>query len=417
MAQNDIVIGIRMDMINAQRALKKFQKNVKTAGLKTKKYATAVNEVAKGQQKMVEQTTRLKKAMGQSPFKGWALSVMFAGMALKRMFDTIWKSSTKTFQEVMHSVEGSVTGFDILNGSIAYLGFTAGQALEPIAEFIAPIIDKITEWIGDNEELFRGIVVALGAGGVVLTAIGMTTLALTGLGDMIILMGPAWTKMIGILLANPIAAAIGIAALAAMWVIWQADLGDIKDGIQVWLDDIGALFGDLSENSKTAFGGLMDFINGTIEGDLEKQEKGFGEFFEGVAMNFVDVWGTAVTNIMNGFIWLWNVWADLAGGALKMALSWAERFIKALNKIPGVNISTGFIDDLKEVIDAGVLKSKVDFVSYQDVKAQYIDRKENLDRAKQAVVYADKIEIAVARGEDPLDVLNRLLGEVAANAN
>jgi len=74
-------------------------------------------------------------------FQGWALSVMFAGMAMQRAFNAIWQSGSKTFNDIMHSVEGTVTGFDNLNNSITYLQFVAGQALEPLADALVPIID------------------------------------------------------------------------------------------------------------------------------------------------------------------------------------------------------------------------------------------------------------------------------------
>ena len=86
----------------------------------------------------------LNSAMGknQKQFAGWAMSLMFAGMALKRMFDTVWKSSTKTFNEISHSVEGTTTGFDMLQGSMKFLQYMVGDALQPVADALVPWIDK-----------------------------------------------------------------------------------------------------------------------------------------------------------------------------------------------------------------------------------------------------------------------------------
>ena len=101
-----------------------------------------------------------------------ALGIMFFGMAIMRATSSIWKSSTKLFQEIMHSTEGTVTGFDMLNDSLAYLGFTAGQALEPLAAELMPIVDTITQWIGDNKELFRGLVKWAAIFGTILFVVG-----------------------------------------------------------------------------------------------------------------------------------------------------------------------------------------------------------------------------------------------------
>ena len=78
-----------------------------------KKKQETLNKHLAPVQKIEGQLQKLSKK-GQKAFAGWAMSIMFFGMALKRTFDAIWKSSTKTFQDVMHSVEGNITSFDIL---------------------------------------------------------------------------------------------------------------------------------------------------------------------------------------------------------------------------------------------------------------------------------------------------------------
>jgi len=118
--------------------------------------------------------------MNKKEFSGWALSLMFAGMALKGIFDTIWKSSTKTFNEVMHSVEGTVTGFDMMQGAMAYVGYAAGAAFEPIADFLTPIIWAVADWISENEKLFAGLTLTSGILGTMFMVGGMVALAVDG---------------------------------------------------------------------------------------------------------------------------------------------------------------------------------------------------------------------------------------------
>lgn len=86
-------------------------------------------------------------------FQGWALSFMLFGMQLKASLQSVWKQSEKTFNDVRHSVAGSVTGFDILSGSVKYLEYTLGSALEPLAYTLIPIIDAVSTWISENQEL------------------------------------------------------------------------------------------------------------------------------------------------------------------------------------------------------------------------------------------------------------------------
>ena len=137
-------------------------------------------------------------------FQGWALSIMFAGMAVMRVMQQIWKTSTKTFQDVQHSVEGTTTGFDLLNGQMKYLQYVAGAALEPLVAQLIPIIEIVSEWIGENEELFASIVkwglvigtalmvvgqLVLGVQGLVTAFMNMATVMFTPLGFLIALAG------------------------------------------------------------------------------------------------------------------------------------------------------------------------------------------------------------------------------------
>ena len=62
-------------------------------------------------------------------FAGWAMSIMFFGMLIQRVFQQIWRVSTKVFQDVMHSVEGTVTPLDMMNQQLDILKYSVGSAL------------------------------------------------------------------------------------------------------------------------------------------------------------------------------------------------------------------------------------------------------------------------------------------------
>lgn len=172
-------IDITMEMKLIGNAMKEFRKTTTTI-MKNGDQLTRVFKKVGGEWQ-VQSSRMVKNTKGvQREFAGWAMSIMFFGMALKRVFDTIWKSSTKTFNDVMSSVEGSVTGFQMLDGALKFLGFSAGQALEPIVMFLIPIIDRISQWITENQELFRTIVVGLGVLGTFFSVLGAGKLALDG---------------------------------------------------------------------------------------------------------------------------------------------------------------------------------------------------------------------------------------------
>ena len=157
------------------KELKMYSKNLANV---EQTYGQTFTQVQKAHLAMKKTNAQIKKSKGE--FAGWAMSIMFFGMALKRVFDTVWKSSTKTFNDVMKSVEGSVTGFMMLDGALKYLGFTAGAALEPIAMFLIPIIDWVSQWITENEKLFAQIVIGAGILGTFFTVLGAGVLAADG---------------------------------------------------------------------------------------------------------------------------------------------------------------------------------------------------------------------------------------------
>jgi hypothetical protein len=134
---------------------------------------------------MVKIDTSMKKlqktmAPRQVPFAGYALSIMFAGMAIQRTFKQITDAGTKTFQEISHSVYGTVTNTDLLEGSMKYLSFTIGAALEPLIGFLIPIVDAVSDWVDQNPELTAGIVAIGTALGALMMVGGGLKLALDG---------------------------------------------------------------------------------------------------------------------------------------------------------------------------------------------------------------------------------------------
>ena len=181
---NDIIINLRVAADQAKADLKSTQAQMKEFQAANKKgtdeYSAALENVAREKQKVHKHQEALNQKISKQ-FPAWALSVMFFGMVVHRTLSRIWRSAMSTFQDVSHSVEGTVTQFDHLNGAMTWLQFVAGQALEPIAAALYPIILAVADWIRDNEELFRGLVVFFGATGTFAALIGGAITAVHGI--------------------------------------------------------------------------------------------------------------------------------------------------------------------------------------------------------------------------------------------
>jgi len=134
------------------------------------------------------QTKMMFKRVGNSlnkffnRFDGWALSMMFFGMAISRVFNQIWKSSTKVFQDVAHSVEGAVTVFDMFKGVTDSVWLAVGEALNnvlmPFIPTIRGIADAMVFWIDNNQKLLTKTLLVIGAIGGILTMFGIVFLGL-----------------------------------------------------------------------------------------------------------------------------------------------------------------------------------------------------------------------------------------------
>ncbi len=240
--QNDILIRVKVLVERARKQLTGIKKDM---------------------QNLAEEAKKSKIA-----FSGWALSLMFAGMALKRTFDTIWKSSTKTFQDVMHSVEGTVTGFDILQGSLAFLGFTVGSALEPLAMWLAPIIDGVSDWVMQNEDLVRGFVAMSGIIGTVLTTFGMLKLAGDGFAQAM--------KASGVFSATAGTGILFLAALAAVGMASWTAFSKTPDAWKAMKDSFASI----------ADSGIIDTLGETFLDLIDSLLPGTQESLEDIAWTF-----------------------------------------------------------------------------------------------------------------------------------
>jgi len=199
-------------------------------------------------------------------FLGASLSLMFLGMAVQRVSLSIWKLGTKTFQDVMHSVDGTVTQFDLLSGSMSYLKFNVGQALEPLAASLIPIVDKLADWVYYNPELVEQAVRWGAIAGSILLIGGQIGTAVTGVGNLLAELSPAASK--ATILKN------SLARMVATGYVIDASIefsdGDITAGLSSALEGAG-LFAIAGGKQKTggalfALGVAVDLIDAIVDG-------------------------------------------------------------------------------------------------------------------------------------------------------
>lgn len=159
----------------ASGKLNRMSKNLKKNSTLTENRAKKIDAYITAQKKLNSAISA-----GQKPFAGYAMSLMFAGMALQRIFQGIAKFGISAFKEIEASMEGTTNGAVELDGAMKYLGYTVGSALEPLLEWLIPIIDTLSVWADDNPKLVATIIGAGGLVGSILAIGGATKLALDG---------------------------------------------------------------------------------------------------------------------------------------------------------------------------------------------------------------------------------------------
>lgn len=217
MAEEVLRIKLQAELATFNQQMAKAQKTMlktgKTGGETFRNYQKSVLN-AEGAQKRFNTSIRASRI----EFKGWALSVLFFGQALKQAFTQVVKFGTKAFNDIMNSVEGTVTQFNLMEGSMKFLGFAIGAAMEPIIGMLIPIVDGVANWILENEKLFAIMLTALGVGGTVLVALGFTTLAIDGIAGAMLAFGIATDSAIVSMNLLTGGTIIGGLILAAFWV-------------------------------------------------------------------------------------------------------------------------------------------------------------------------------------------------------
>jgi len=86
-----------------------------------------------------------------------SLGIMFFGMSILRVTSSISKSSRKMYQDIMHSVDGNVTAYDLLDTSMKKLQYQMGSALEPTFAKMIPLIDFMSGVVKNNKGEFAGL--------------------------------------------------------------------------------------------------------------------------------------------------------------------------------------------------------------------------------------------------------------------
>lgn len=349
MADQEIILKARLEAEQFRRQLKALQKDVKAP----------LSAVVMAQEAVYRSSEKINKALGKSQFQGWALSIMFFGMALKQMFNTVWQFGTKTFNDIRHSVEGTTTEFDALNNSVTYLGFVVGQALEPVAAFLAPIIMWIADWISNNQTLFTTIVVIAGILGTVLTVVGALVLGVAGFITAWGIAGGAITAALGAIGAAFLPILAVMAAVAVLIVMWKTDFAGFKDFIISAFTGVWEFLKSIWVNIAGIFTGFFKLLKGIFTGDFELIWEGARDIVLNVLSLLVKAFFNVGAVLLNVFIFAWNAIITLTMNQITIMLGLFKKLADMLGLEGFSSKISGAIDIYKNIKE----KASLDYIS------------------------------------------------------
>jgi len=318
--------------------IERLDQSLGEAGLSSKQFtsflATNNMEVIKGvgvydklTGAVISQGQAVKLATIQSRrFKFEWLSIMFAGMALDRVFGGL----IKTQLQLWGISEGLAGMWTIV--------------MAPIMALITPILWKIIDAfmnMSPGMQLAIGAIVLFIAGiAKILLIVGQVMLALMGFK---ILGFGIFASMGGAAAALsaafwPIVIVIGaiILIIVAVWLAWKTNFMNIRDNIKNFIAGFKQMFNGII----TIVKGIMNIVKGIFSGDFDLVRKGIEQIFKGI-WNYISG-GFKV--LLNGIIIIFKAGLNLVYNLFKVVIDgviWGvNKLIKLVNKIPGVNFKT-----------------------------------------------------------------------------
>ncbi len=294
------------------------------------------------------------------------LSMMFMGMQIQRVFDTIAKSSINTFMKISagatpasKAIAGMGANFEFLKYTI---GDALGTALMPLLPIITGLIEGIADFIQQNPEFAAGLLTAGFAAGTLMMTLGQVGLFLgglkmmlgAGLSDKFIALGASFAEASRLGGTSGLVAILGSLATAlAVVVVWGYIIINVWDALVKHGAVIGKMFGVVSGDSRAMSDmGREDMYrlqrdqNAYLHWLTEAMPKGFEYGIVDVAM-FASVAWTAMGAVFSA------VALTIKGSLLVVmyAIEAALRATEGLTKVKQVSIAP-FIKDLEGMVAA-----------------------------------------------------------------
>ena len=238
-----------------------------------------------------------------------SLSVLFFGMAIKKLATSIIKSAVTSFNKITYGAEGAGGALGVLNVHFELLKYTLGAAIDTLLQAFLPtileVILAVQDWIEQNPALAAGILIFVAAIGSLMVVLGTVTSLFTGVVKAIALFSEG-----GSLAGTITAASLGtvltvialiIAALVLLYAAWKSNFGGIREFTSKTFTTIKEIFETTFGFILRTLGNIMDIITGILEGDWGKVGAALVRIFSDAIKTVMMLWselGAVTYNIM-----------------------------------------------------------------------------------------------------------------------
>ncbi len=324
---------------NVTGKAKQVTKSIQTIQGATERVVTTTDRWNKSGKKM--STTLTKTTQGLKRFSFEWLGIMFAGMALLRVFGGLIRSQLELW--------GVTEGF---SGMLAVL---FAPMMEKLVDLLFPIMDWFMNLPEPVQELIGWIVLLVAGLGLFLMVIGQLAL---GLGSIKLLLGGggvggALLKMGGLLKGIIVFfTGLGIVALAVvavvvsvvvgMWLAWKENFLGMRNTVANFIKGVKSIFQGLIN----IISGILDIIVGIFTGDWDKAIEGVKKILRGL-MQFI-------TGVFIGAI---NLVLGIITGAIKIIANIIKFIIDGIKWTIGK--VGGFIGGILGFQDGGVVPGRL----------------------------------------------------------
>jgi hypothetical protein len=309
-----------------------------------KKGFTSIGDVLSGLNKKISNAGKGMSGVINYSFLG----IMFAGMALQRTFQGIATQSLSTYKDISQGSTSASQALNMLEGSFTLVRYSVGEAIGMFIEAhpkILQIIEAVSEWISDNNNLVASLVIGGLILGIVLGIVGQLVIGMQSLFGVIGDVGSSLIKALGLfgdflglsgLSAVLVPLLIIIAVAALLYAAWTTNLGNLRDYIMTFAGNVIDSFLGLISGVIKVLSGIWKIISGIFSGDFDKVMSGVKEVFVGTLQVMGNILLNFFSSIINLAILLINILKDLFFSLVNMVIGLFEEMTNVI--VAGLNI-------------------------------------------------------------------------------